>query len=248
MIQTQRAYEINRKAITTSDQMLQKLPSYEHTASSLRAGAAPRWCWPAAASTPTSIVKRPTRVRPMLAEGRHADRKARSTTPSSSGRCSRTGARATSATSSRSASSRRRPPTRAAPARATSRAASTSACRVRCRAAWAPASRPAPAPSTPTATRRRASNDFTGTIAVTVSEVLPNGNLIVVGEKQIAMNKGVEFIRFSGHGQSGRHPAGQRRAVDAGRQRPRRVPHQQPDRRAEMTSMMSRFFQSFCRF
>jgi flagellar L-ring protein precursor FlgH len=43
-----------------------------------------------------------------------------------------------------------------------------------------------------------ASNAFTGTIGVTVSEVLANGNLIVAGEKQVAMNKGVEFIRFSG--------------------------------------------------
>ena len=43
-----------------------------------------------------------------------------------------------------------------------------------------------------------ASNNFSGTIGVTVTEVLPNGNLIVAGEKQVAMNKGVEYIRFSG--------------------------------------------------
>jgi flagellar L-ring protein precursor FlgH len=35
-------------------------------------------------------------------------------------------------------------------------------------------------------------------MGVTVVEVLDNGNLIVAGEKQMAMNKGVEFIRFSG--------------------------------------------------
>jgi len=46
------------------------------------------------------------------------------------------------------------------------------------------------------ADNQSASNTFSGTIGVTVSEVLPNGNLIVVGEKQVAMNKGVEFIRF----------------------------------------------------
>lgn len=43
-----------------------------------------------------------------------------------------------------------------------------------------------------------ARNTFTGTITVTVNELLPNGNLRVVGEKQIAINQGTEFIRFSG--------------------------------------------------
>lgn len=43
-----------------------------------------------------------------------------------------------------------------------------------------------------------ASNDFTGTITVTVIDVLPNGNMLVSGEKQIAMSQGSEFIRFSG--------------------------------------------------
>jgi flagellar L-ring protein precursor FlgH len=41
-------------------------------------------------------------------------------------------------------------------------------------------------------------NSFTGTITVTVIEVLPNGNLLVSGEKQIGINRGTEFIRFSG--------------------------------------------------
>ena len=43
-----------------------------------------------------------------------------------------------------------------------------------------------------------AQNTFTGTITVTVEQVLSNGNLKVVGEKQIAINQGTEFIRFSG--------------------------------------------------
>jgi flagellar L-ring protein precursor FlgH len=43
-----------------------------------------------------------------------------------------------------------------------------------------------------------ASNTFTGTITVNVVDVLPNGNLLVSGEKQIAFNKGAEFVRFSG--------------------------------------------------
>jgi len=41
-------------------------------------------------------------------------------------------------------------------------------------------------------------NAFTGTITVTVANVLPNGNLVVTGEKQIGINHNLEFIRFSG--------------------------------------------------
>lgn len=43
-----------------------------------------------------------------------------------------------------------------------------------------------------------ANNIFTGTITTTVIEVLPNGNLLVSGEKLVAINQGEEFIRFSG--------------------------------------------------
>ncbi|MDT8363604.1 MAG: flagellar basal body L-ring protein FlgH [Nitrosomonas sp.] len=41
-------------------------------------------------------------------------------------------------------------------------------------------------------------NNFTGTIAVTVIDILPNGNLLVSGEKQIGINQGHEYIRLSG--------------------------------------------------
>lgn len=43
-----------------------------------------------------------------------------------------------------------------------------------------------------------ANNSFKGTITVTVTKLLANGNLQVVGEKQIAINQGTEYIRFSG--------------------------------------------------
>jgi flagellar L-ring protein precursor FlgH len=41
-------------------------------------------------------------------------------------------------------------------------------------------------------------NLFTGTLGVTVIEVMSNGNLLVSGEKQVTINQGTEFIRFSG--------------------------------------------------
>ena len=41
-------------------------------------------------------------------------------------------------------------------------------------------------------------NAFTGIITVTVIEVLSNGNLLVSGEKQVGINQGSEFVRFSG--------------------------------------------------
>ncbi|NVK88394.1 MAG: flagellar basal body L-ring protein FlgH [Gammaproteobacteria bacterium] len=42
------------------------------------------------------------------------------------------------------------------------------------------------------------SNKLNGTISVTVQSVLPNGNLVVRGEKWITLNQGDEFIRVSG--------------------------------------------------
>lgn len=42
------------------------------------------------------------------------------------------------------------------------------------------------------------SESLTATISVTVIEVLPNGNLLVSGEKQVSLNTSDEFIRFSG--------------------------------------------------
>lgn len=41
-------------------------------------------------------------------------------------------------------------------------------------------------------------NQFSGTITVTVVEVLPNGNLVVSGDKQLGVNQGVETLKFAG--------------------------------------------------
>ncbi|MBW7903630.1 MAG: flagellar basal body L-ring protein FlgH [Rhodocyclaceae bacterium] len=43
-----------------------------------------------------------------------------------------------------------------------------------------------------------AKNVFTGTMTVTVVEVLENGNLLVSGEKQVAIGHNQEFVRLSG--------------------------------------------------
>lgn len=42
------------------------------------------------------------------------------------------------------------------------------------------------------------SNALTGSIPVSVIEVLPNGNLIVRGEKRVTLNNGVEYVQLSG--------------------------------------------------
>jgi len=42
------------------------------------------------------------------------------------------------------------------------------------------------------------SNSLTGDITVTVSDVLPNGNLMVRGQKRLTINQGNEYVQFSG--------------------------------------------------
>ena len=44
----------------------------------------------------------------------------------------------------------------------------------------------------------QAANTFSGAITATVIEVLPNGHLVVAGEKQIGVNQNVDVLRFSG--------------------------------------------------
>jgi flagellar L-ring protein FlgH len=41
-------------------------------------------------------------------------------------------------------------------------------------------------------------NDFSGVVTAVVIEVMPNGHLIVAGEKQIGVNQNVDVLRFSG--------------------------------------------------
>lgn len=43
-----------------------------------------------------------------------------------------------------------------------------------------------------------AANTFSGTITTTVIGVLPNGNLQIAGNKEMAINRGSEYVRFSG--------------------------------------------------
>lgn len=93
-----------------------------------------------------------------------------------------------------------------------------------------------------------ASNAFTGTIGVTVTEVLSNGNLVVAGEKQVAMNKGIEFIRFSGLVSPDTIQNGN--VVSSTLVADARVEYRTNSRidRAEVNSMMSRFFMSLLPF
>ncbi|KQQ33440.1 flagellar biosynthesis protein FlgH [Duganella sp. Leaf126] len=98
------------------------------------------------------------------------------------------------------------------------------------------------------ADNQTASNAFTGTMGVTVVEVLPNGNLIVAGEKQVAMNKGVEFIRFSGMVNPDNIATGN--TVSSTAVADARVEYRTSSQvdKAEVASMMSRFFQSILPF
>lgn len=41
-------------------------------------------------------------------------------------------------------------------------------------------------------------NTFSGSITTTVVDVLPNGHLVIAGEKQIGVNQNVDVLRFSG--------------------------------------------------
>jgi flagellar L-ring protein precursor FlgH len=98
------------------------------------------------------------------------------------------------------------------------------------------------------AAAQSASNAFSGTLGVTVVEVLPNGNLVIAGEKQVAMDKGTEFIRISGVVNPDTIGAGNSvpsTAIADARVEYRTNTHLD---RSELTSMASRFFLSLLPF
>jgi flagellar L-ring protein FlgH len=121
----------------------------------------------------------------------------------STGRCSRTTARGWWATRWWCRSSRRSTPARSPPARSTSPAASRAGVTAlpginpnfgfRARARQGTSSNTFAGKGA-----TESSNDFTGTITVTVRGVLPNGHLLIAGEKQIGVNSNVDVLRFSG--------------------------------------------------
>ena len=46
--------------------------------------------------------------------------------------------------------------------------------------------------------KTQSTNTFTSNITAIVSEVLPNGHLVIAGEKQVGVNRSVDVLRFSG--------------------------------------------------
>jgi flagellar L-ring protein precursor FlgH len=89
------------------------------------------------------------------------------------------------------------------------------------------------------------SNTFSGNVTVTVIEVLPNGNLAVAGEKQIALDKGTEFIRLSGVVQPDTIQAGN--TVSSAKVADARIEYRTSAKfdSAEVMSWLARFFLSF---
>ena len=89
-----------------------------------------------------------------------------------------------------------------------------------------------------------ASNTFTGTITATVVEVLPNGNLVISGEKQVAFDKGIEYVRLSGVVSPDRIATGN--IVSSTQIADARIEYRTNSRidKAEFMSQVARFFMS----
>ena len=89
------------------------------------------------------------------------------------------------------------------------------------------------------------SNTFAGSVTVTVVEVLPNGNLLVAGEKQIGLDKGTEYVRLSGVVQPETIRLGN--VVPSSQIADARIEYRTSAKldTAEMMSWLARFFLSF---
>ena len=89
------------------------------------------------------------------------------------------------------------------------------------------------------------SNSFSGNVTVTVIDVLPNGNLVVAGEKQIALDKGTEYIRLSGVVQPDTIQAGN--TVSSTKVADARIEYRTSAKfdSAEVMGWLARFFLSF---
>ena len=89
------------------------------------------------------------------------------------------------------------------------------------------------------------SNTFSGSVTVTVVEVLPNGNLLVAGDKQIALDKSTEFVRLSGVVQPDTIQAGT--PVSSAKVADARLEYRTSAKfdQAEVMSWLARFFLSF---
>lgn len=92
---------------------------------------------------------------------------------------------------------------------------------------------------------QNSSNTFNGVIAVTVIDVLSNGNLLVSGEKQLGFDKGAEYVRFSGVVNPRTIAAGN--VVASTQVADARFEYRSTTKvdRAELNSMLNRFFLSF---
>ena len=88
-------------------------------------------------------------------------------------------------------------------------------------------------------------NNFSGSITVTVTEVLANGNLVVSGEKQVGLDKVTEYVRLSGVVRPDSITAGNR--VVSSQVADARIEYRTSSLvdSAEVASWMARFFLSF---
>jgi flagellar L-ring protein FlgH len=89
-----------------------------------------------------------------------------------------------------------------------------------------------------------ASNAFNGSVTATVIDVLPNGNLVVSGEKQVSFDKSTEYVRFSGVVNPDMITAGN--VVTSTKVADARVEYRTSSKidAAEVASMFARFFLS----